>query len=192
MLVMVVCFIAFRWIHLSTPLIRLVLLLLVLLFFFSSRRRHTRFDCDWSSDVCSSDLPALRGRGSCFAFSFRRRPKWYMNQVSLRASPGGSTAFWCHCRRRCVLVKHPSFSACPAAGRRKTSVPISSGFSSPRSTSGESCQKEAVSSSTRSRTTSHFNLASALRSTRELGPATAGFCPITNRPSILPSNISRK
>src|SRR2546430_9491060 len=28
----------------------------VCLFFFSSRRRHTRFDCDWSSDVCSSDL----------------------------------------------------------------------------------------------------------------------------------------
>src|SRR2546427_1917622 len=29
-------------------------------FFFSSRRRHTRFDCDWSSDVCSSDLFAGR------------------------------------------------------------------------------------------------------------------------------------
>src|SRR5256886_17574718 len=28
-------------------------------FFFSSRRRHTRFDCDWSSDVCSSDLKCL-------------------------------------------------------------------------------------------------------------------------------------
>src|SRR2546430_6081011 len=28
-------------------------------FFFSSRRRHTRFDCDWSSDVCSSDLERL-------------------------------------------------------------------------------------------------------------------------------------
>src|SRR5256886_8189642 len=27
-------------------------------FFFSSGRRNTRFDCDWSSDVCSSDLPA--------------------------------------------------------------------------------------------------------------------------------------
>src|SRR6266480_447409 len=27
-----------------------------LLFFFSSRRRHTRLTCDWSSDVCSSDL----------------------------------------------------------------------------------------------------------------------------------------
>src|SRR5260370_10637870 len=28
----------------------------LILFFFSSRRRHTRFKCDWSSDVCSSDL----------------------------------------------------------------------------------------------------------------------------------------
>src|SRR5256886_4152463 len=30
-------------------------------FFFSSRRRHTRFDCDWSSDVCSSDLEFYQG-----------------------------------------------------------------------------------------------------------------------------------
>src|SRR5579862_6239771 len=28
----------------------------VFFFFFSSRRRHTRWNCDWSSDVCSSDL----------------------------------------------------------------------------------------------------------------------------------------
>src|SRR5256885_831132 len=28
-----------------------------LFFFFSSRRRHTRLQGDWSSDVCSSDLP---------------------------------------------------------------------------------------------------------------------------------------
>src|SRR2546430_9128639 len=55
MLVMVVFFIAFRWIHLSTPLIRLFLLVLILLF-ISSISRHTIFDCDWSSDVCSSDL----------------------------------------------------------------------------------------------------------------------------------------
>src|SRR2546430_8010830 len=32
-------------------------------FFFSSRRRHTRFDCDWSSDVCSSDLQITRHTG---------------------------------------------------------------------------------------------------------------------------------
>src|SRR5688572_31787102 len=31
-------------------------MLFMFFFFFSSRRRHTRFDCDWSSDVCSSDL----------------------------------------------------------------------------------------------------------------------------------------
>src|SRR2546430_11243388 len=36
--------------------------LLTLFFFFSSRRRHTRFDCDWSSDVCSSDLTHARGQ----------------------------------------------------------------------------------------------------------------------------------
>src|SRR5215510_14425467 len=34
-------------------------------FFFSSRRRHTRWPRDWSSDVCSSDLPgALLGSTS--------------------------------------------------------------------------------------------------------------------------------
>src|SRR5437868_8709196 len=36
-------------------------------FFFSSRRRHTRSKRDWSSDVCSSDLPrdieSRRSRG---------------------------------------------------------------------------------------------------------------------------------
>src|SRR2546427_12055246 len=36
-------------------------MLFIFFFFFSSRRRHTRFDCDWSSDVCSSDL-YLRAR----------------------------------------------------------------------------------------------------------------------------------
>src|SRR5260370_34265421 len=33
-------------------------------FFFSSRRRHTRFKCDWSSDVCSSDLRWSRRSGN--------------------------------------------------------------------------------------------------------------------------------
>src|SRR5467141_4387960 len=33
-------------------------MIFVFFFFFSSRRRHTRFKCDWSSDVCSSDLEA--------------------------------------------------------------------------------------------------------------------------------------
>src|SRR5439155_10512628 len=33
-------------------------------FFFSSRRRHTRWPRDWSSDVCSSDLPETSARSS--------------------------------------------------------------------------------------------------------------------------------
>src|SRR5688572_14554718 len=42
-----------------------MILCICFFFFFSSRRRHTRFDCDWSSDVCSSDLelPHLRAQG---------------------------------------------------------------------------------------------------------------------------------
>src|SRR5260370_22813546 len=46
-----------------------VLHVFMVLFFFSSRRRHTRFKCDWSSDVCSSDLQA-----NCFR-RFRSRAK---------------------------------------------------------------------------------------------------------------------
>src|SRR5688572_32019325 len=37
-------------------------------FFFSSRRRHTRFDCDWSSDVCSSDLRKMQHFGAAVEF----------------------------------------------------------------------------------------------------------------------------
>src|SRR5882762_9608470 len=44
-------------------------MILTVFFFFSSRRRHTRFKCDWSSDVCSSDLAERRAgadAGQCF------------------------------------------------------------------------------------------------------------------------------
>src|SRR5688572_31134080 len=37
------------------------------LMFFSSRRRNTSFDCDWSSDVCSSDLLASAIAGPSLA-----------------------------------------------------------------------------------------------------------------------------
>src|SRR5205085_4088939 len=43
-------------------LVWIVYQLISFFFFFSSRRRHTRFDCDWSSDVCSSDLERSRQR----------------------------------------------------------------------------------------------------------------------------------
>src|SRR5256886_5027298 len=46
------------------------------LFFFSSRRRHTRFDCDWSSDVCSSDLQVWEEPVK----SLLKFPKFYSDQ----------------------------------------------------------------------------------------------------------------
>src|SRR5256886_7083115 len=47
-------------------------------FFFSSRRRHTRFDCDWSSDVCSSDLLKHNPSGRLYGL-----PKilWYARKI---------------------------------------------------------------------------------------------------------------
>src|SRR2546430_17337204 len=74
-------------------------------FFFSSRRRHTRFDCDWSSDVCSSDLGTqqylIRGIG------LLRSPQDIGNIVV--AARGGTP----------ILVKdlgHVTLSAVPRQG----------------------------------------------------------------------------
>src|SRR6266487_6088410 len=44
----------------------LILLRFRVVFFFSSRRRHTRWTGDWSSDVCSSDLPGPVGVGTTY------------------------------------------------------------------------------------------------------------------------------
>src|SRR6266496_6644591 len=46
-----------------------------LLFFFSSRRRHTRSLRDWSSDVCSSDLPDNPELAACLARLAARGPE---------------------------------------------------------------------------------------------------------------------
>src|SRR2546430_16399373 len=43
-------------------------------FFFSSRRRHTRFDCDWSSDVCSSDLTSQTFPSTMTTLEYNYRP----------------------------------------------------------------------------------------------------------------------
>src|SRR2546430_7410221 len=62
----------------------------IVVFFFSSRRRHTRFDCDWSSDVCSSDLLALGGwtaDADVLVEPFRRVP--VMKSLLLGFSPYG-------------------------------------------------------------------------------------------------------
>src|SRR5689334_24778645 len=52
---------------------------LAIIFFFSSRRRHTSWNCDLSSDVCSSDLVGLR------ATALRRDQVLPVHAVRLRA-----------------------------------------------------------------------------------------------------------
>src|SRR5438270_3409641 len=52
----------------------------MLSFFFSSRRRHTRFDCDWSSDVCSSDLDCNE-RQEDDRLRVANRRKWIIAQA---------------------------------------------------------------------------------------------------------------
>src|SRR5260221_8530024 len=49
-------------------------------FFFSSRRRHTRSLCDWSSDVCSSDL-AIVGfpKFGTIGIGFAQEEDWNTN-----------------------------------------------------------------------------------------------------------------
>src|SRR2546427_12167234 len=50
-------------------------------FFFSSRRRHTRFDCDWSSDVCSSDLFLISRPVTSLKDSADSRTSWISSTV---------------------------------------------------------------------------------------------------------------
>src|SRR5256886_12674147 len=60
-------------------------------FFFSSRRRHTRFDCDWSSDVCSSDLysPSFKISSDCLKlgeYCFKQSARFYVGYDLRRGS----------------------------------------------------------------------------------------------------------
>src|SRR5256886_9638424 len=71
-------------------------------FFFSSRRRHTRFDCDWSSDVCSSDLSlaliaaytlTLAGCDHClFHKKHNNGPNWALIAAARQNGAGGGGA----------------------------------------------------------------------------------------------------
>src|SRR5256885_10222056 len=66
---------------------------LAVCFFFSSRRRHTRLQGDWSSDVCSSDLP--RAVGDSLAEDHGPRPR---RRRPLRARPAGRMTTFANAR----------------------------------------------------------------------------------------------
>src|SRR5690606_39978363 len=57
----------------------------VFFFFFSSRRRHTSFSRDWSSDVCSSDLPG-GGEGTVCGDQFEARPLLWAGKTAIEHS----------------------------------------------------------------------------------------------------------
>src|SRR5438309_11803940 len=63
-----------------------------MLFFFSSRRRHTRWNCDWSSDVCSSDLVDLHpGAGEELVEVLAREPsvRWEAPDLEVHVAVHG-------------------------------------------------------------------------------------------------------
>src|SRR5262245_62829014 len=66
---------------------------LFLFFFFSSRRRHTMCLSDWSSDVCSSDLPGAPDPSGWLRVLPARR---VLCGAQYRARAGGSL----HSRKR--------------------------------------------------------------------------------------------
>src|SRR2546430_7246242 len=63
-------------------------------FFFSSRRRHTRFDCDWSSDVCSSDLPARTVTHLLLNWMFWYGVLFVLGGHALGTAIFGASFFW--------------------------------------------------------------------------------------------------
>src|SRR5207237_5663665 len=75
-------------------------------FFFSSRRRHTRFKCDWSSDVCSSDLgrhaistdrqgviDVIRGSTHADTFTVAARGGYLWDLGAVRMGPIGGLSY---------------------------------------------------------------------------------------------------
>src|SRR5438132_628276 len=64
-------------------------------FFFSSRRRHTRSLCDWSSDVCSSDLVHAAAAGGRAVLAQFPQPETPASRAVASA-----------CRARAALVVH--------------------------------------------------------------------------------------
>src|SRR5438132_7939654 len=81
-------------------------------FFFSSRRRHTRSLCDWSSDVCSSDLfrPDI-----CFLVRYVERAT---DEPARHTSPESK----CRAGRRHEPLSAPSTHSRVNGGDRKSVV----------------------------------------------------------------------
>src|SRR6267142_3708 len=103
----------------------------LLFFFFSSRRRHTRLTCDWSSDVCSSDLSADQ-LGASLTLRTQRgidpaRPQWTAD-VTLDGGAGTYRFGHASCTVRLAAPLGPTLATAVelAAGIADGVVPVQS------------------------------------------------------------------
>src|SRR5205085_8755874 len=62
--------------------------------------RHTRFDCDWSSDVCSSDLLPIGQRSEGGALDERLEPRQLAHEA-----PVAAQAFTCGLETRRLVLQ---------------------------------------------------------------------------------------
>src|SRR5438034_1409622 len=77
----------------------------VVFFFFSSRRRHTRSLCDWSSDVCSSDLIGASVADAFGTDDCRAVENYcHANAIEFEWQPDGALRTW---QRRSAVAHHP-------------------------------------------------------------------------------------
>src|SRR2546427_11953051 len=84
-------------------------LLYTIFFFFSSRRRHTRFDCDWSSDVCSSDLPRCRSNRPKVTARRSQHPRANVSPKSAIADTPWCLRWGCAQHSPCALILVSNF-----------------------------------------------------------------------------------
>src|SRR4051812_45973163 len=94
--------------HLAHSLVNL------LFFFFSSRRRHTRLTCDWSSDVCSSDLRTPVSCSTPSPFVRGAAPSSTSERVARFVTPNATVSAWRWSVRvhfgRCSRKTEPGFA----------------------------------------------------------------------------------
>src|SRR6266568_6966643 len=106
----------------------------MVVFFFSSRRRHTRWNCDWSSDVCSSDLAGRTVSDDPFVAASRCRAyarritnhagEWNRETSKVTSIPvipaegSGETRYGLTSARPITLVFAPSDAGGPARATR--------------------------------------------------------------------------
>src|SRR2546430_9622052 len=101
------------------------------MFFFSSRRRHTRFDCDWSSDVCSSDLDPLEFLLAMGCLDYADYREWRQRrrrelQSALRIPVEEVTAALAHAQAY-AAEQHLSIEPCPPTAWDQDQGPLSIG-----------------------------------------------------------------